>query len=189
VTPGDDISEKSLLADTSRERSPLAPGEGTWSVFAEKVVAERDAARALAHERGEELLALKQAVERLIPREHYAPDVTAAENIAGYIASLKAALDNARTAYGEFDRMRNTAGKYAEAMRELKAQVWGLKVTLRAVESVAFKRGVAVMQATVAEWLRTVPRAGGVLIPIESSNLLALLADDVMALPAPEDKR
>ena len=27
------------------ERSPLAPGEGTWSVFAEKVVAERDAAR------------------------------------------------------------------------------------------------------------------------------------------------
>ena len=27
------------------ERSPLAPGEGTWSVFAQKVVAERDAAR------------------------------------------------------------------------------------------------------------------------------------------------
>lgn len=27
------------------ERSPLAPGEGTWSVFAEKVVRERDDAR------------------------------------------------------------------------------------------------------------------------------------------------
>lgn len=27
------------------ERSPLAPGEGTWSVFAQKVVEERDAAR------------------------------------------------------------------------------------------------------------------------------------------------
>lgn len=29
----------------SKERSPLAPGEGTWSVFAEKVVRERDEAR------------------------------------------------------------------------------------------------------------------------------------------------
>lgn len=28
------------------ERSPLAPGEGTWSVFAQKVVRERDDARA-----------------------------------------------------------------------------------------------------------------------------------------------
>lgn len=28
------------------ERTPLAPGEGTWSVFAEKVVRERDEARA-----------------------------------------------------------------------------------------------------------------------------------------------
>ena len=27
------------------ERSPLAPGEGTWSVFAQKVVRERDEAR------------------------------------------------------------------------------------------------------------------------------------------------
>lgn len=27
------------------ERTPLAPGEGTWSVFAQKVVEERDAAR------------------------------------------------------------------------------------------------------------------------------------------------
>lgn len=31
---------------TEPERSPLAPGEGTWSVFAEKMMAERDAARA-----------------------------------------------------------------------------------------------------------------------------------------------
>lgn len=30
------------------DRSPLAPGEGTWSVFAEKAVAERDAALAKA---------------------------------------------------------------------------------------------------------------------------------------------
>lgn len=31
---------------TAPERSPLAPGEGTWSVFAMKVVQERDEARA-----------------------------------------------------------------------------------------------------------------------------------------------
>lgn len=40
------------------ERSPLAPGEGTWSVFAQKVVAERDAAR-------EEVARLRAENERL----------------------------------------------------------------------------------------------------------------------------
>ena len=32
------------------ERSPLAPGEGTWSVFAEKVVRQRDDLRDLLRE-------------------------------------------------------------------------------------------------------------------------------------------
>ena len=38
------------------ERSPLAPGEGTWSVFAQKVVRERDDAR-------EEVQRLRQLVD------------------------------------------------------------------------------------------------------------------------------
>jgi hypothetical protein len=38
--------DAALAEPTGPERSPLCPGEGTWSVFAEKVVAERDEARA-----------------------------------------------------------------------------------------------------------------------------------------------
>lgn len=41
------------------ERSPLAPGEGTWSVFAQKVVAERDAAR-------EEAARLRAEIDSLV---------------------------------------------------------------------------------------------------------------------------
>lgn len=48
-----------LRARTKKlERSPLAPGDGTWSVFAQKVVAERDAAR-------EEVARLRVENERL----------------------------------------------------------------------------------------------------------------------------
>lgn len=51
------------------ERSPLAPGEGTWSVFAEKVVAERDAAREeverLRKEHNERTAFLRAEVDRL----------------------------------------------------------------------------------------------------------------------------
>lgn len=44
------------------ERSPLAPGEGTWSAFAQKVVAERDAAREeVARLRAERDDAIEQA--------------------------------------------------------------------------------------------------------------------------------
>ena len=38
--------DAALAEPTGPERSPLYPGEGTWSVFAEKVVKERDEARA-----------------------------------------------------------------------------------------------------------------------------------------------
>jgi hypothetical protein len=38
--------DDALAEPPDTERSPLCPGEGTWSVFAEKVVAERDEARA-----------------------------------------------------------------------------------------------------------------------------------------------
>jgi hypothetical protein len=38
--------DAALAEPTGPERSPLYPGEGTWSVFAEKVMAERDEARA-----------------------------------------------------------------------------------------------------------------------------------------------
>jgi hypothetical protein len=38
--------DAALAAPPGPERSPLYPGEGTWSVFSEKVVAERDEARA-----------------------------------------------------------------------------------------------------------------------------------------------
>jgi hypothetical protein len=41
------------------ERSPLAPGEGTWSVFAQKVVRERDDAR-------EEVARLRALQEELV---------------------------------------------------------------------------------------------------------------------------
>jgi hypothetical protein len=41
------------------ERSPLAPGEGTWSVFAQKVVRERDDAR-------EEVARLRALQEELL---------------------------------------------------------------------------------------------------------------------------
>jgi hypothetical protein len=34
------------VPDLGAERTPATPGEGTWAVFAEKVVAERDAALA-----------------------------------------------------------------------------------------------------------------------------------------------
>jgi hypothetical protein len=38
--------DAALAEPTGPERSPLCPGEGTWSVFAQKVVAERDEVRA-----------------------------------------------------------------------------------------------------------------------------------------------
>jgi flagellar biosynthesis/type III secretory pathway protein FliH len=38
--------DAALAEPVGPERSPLAVGQGTWSVFAEKVVAERDEARA-----------------------------------------------------------------------------------------------------------------------------------------------
>jgi hypothetical protein len=37
--------DAALAEPPDTERSPLYPGEGTWSVFAEKVMAERDEAR------------------------------------------------------------------------------------------------------------------------------------------------
>lgn len=43
------------------ERSPLAPGEGTWSVFAQRVVAERDAAREEAARLTDEIKRLRGA--------------------------------------------------------------------------------------------------------------------------------
>jgi hypothetical protein len=51
--------DAALAAPTGPERSPLCPGEGTWSVFAEKVVKERDEARAAladAYRRGAEAM-------------------------------------------------------------------------------------------------------------------------------------
>jgi hypothetical protein len=51
--------DAALAEPTGPERSPLYPGEGTWSVFAEKVVAERDEARAAladAYRRGAEAM-------------------------------------------------------------------------------------------------------------------------------------
>jgi cob(I)alamin adenosyltransferase len=51
--------DAALAEPTGPERSPRCPGEGTWSVFAEKVVAERDEARAAladAYRRGAEAM-------------------------------------------------------------------------------------------------------------------------------------
>ncbi len=51
--------DAALAEPTGPERSPLCPGEGTWSVFAEKVVKERDEARAAlanAYRRGAEAM-------------------------------------------------------------------------------------------------------------------------------------
>lgn len=45
------------------ERSPLAPGEGTWSVFAQKVVSERDAAREEIIKIRKEVVALRMLLQ------------------------------------------------------------------------------------------------------------------------------
>jgi hypothetical protein len=51
--------DATLAEPTGPERSPLYPGEGTWSVFAEKVERDRDEARAAladAYRRGAEAM-------------------------------------------------------------------------------------------------------------------------------------
>jgi hypothetical protein len=69
--------DAALAEPTGPERSPLCPGEGTWSVFAEKVVKERDEARAAladAYRRGAEAMREKAAIraENYFVSAHYA---------------------------------------------------------------------------------------------------------------------
>lgn len=53
-------------------------------------------------------------------------------------------------------------------------------------ERAAFRRGAEAMRVAVTKYLLVTPRAGGMLISIESSSMLAYLSDDVSALPTPE---
>ena len=53
-------------------------------------------------------------------------------------------------------------------------------------ERAAFKRGAEAMREVTAKYLLVVPRAGGILIPIESSSMLAHLSGDIRALTIPE---
>lgn len=73
------------------ERSPLAVGEGTWSVFAQKVVAERDEARAAVKRAKAEATAWKESAEAA---ERFRKSAIAEAEVE--VEVLKALLNDAR---------------------------------------------------------------------------------------------
>lgn len=95
------------------------PGEGTWSVFAVKVVAERDEARAEAA-RLRRLLNMAED-ELIAADDHGRREANRADTIEAEVEALKAERDEARAeATRRLDEL-NMARAYrrgAEAMRE-----------------------------------------------------------------------
>lgn len=86
------------------------PGEGTWSVFAEKVVAERDAAReevARLHKTIEGVSRSLAAAANRWPYEH--------EPVLHVSQALKLACDTIDDARAEVERLRAEAIEAAEA--------------------------------------------------------------------------
>jgi hypothetical protein len=75
------------------ERSPLAPGEGTWAVFAEKVVGERDEALAEVERLKQEIATLKAGTVEWKPDRFWGDDAVESNHRGFYLQVYPAPFD------------------------------------------------------------------------------------------------
>lgn len=138
------------------------PGEGTWSVFAAKVMEERDELRhklagEAAHIKSLEGLLVDAVRERDLLKNHYSPE--AAAKLRAELASARAEVEMLRERL-EVERTPNGAGKWnaervlrekAERERdELKTRLAHAEADAeQAVHNEAFNE-----RMKIAEWLR-----------------------------------
>lgn len=139
------------------------PGEGTWSVFAVKVVAERDEARA---ETARLRRLLNMAEDELIAADdHGRREAKRADTVEAEVEALKAERDEALAKLYEMNLKLNQAYTDAERLRKERDDAIrritevGVMVArgLGDLEKYAYKRGAEAMReacaAKVVEWL------------------------------------